>query len=93
MNNLVLLCRRHHRQVHEGGFGVHAEADGEIWFSYPTNKVLPTNGDGRFRGNAQRIKVENIQNGLKITANTLPPMWHGEEMDYDLAQLGLQSKE
>ena len=25
MDNLVLLCRRHHRLVHEEGFGVQAE--------------------------------------------------------------------
>jgi hypothetical protein len=35
MDNLVLLCRRHHRLVHEGGFGVHHGAGSEIWFSYP----------------------------------------------------------
>ncbi|MEK6212721.1 MAG: HNH endonuclease, partial [Vibrio fluvialis] len=33
LNNLVLLCRRHHRLVHEGGFGVHKQADGEIGFT------------------------------------------------------------
>lgn len=93
MNNLVLLCRRHHRVVHEGGFGVHKEPDGEIWFSYPTNELLPANADGRFRGNAHLVKVKNLHNGLKISPRTLPTRWCGEEMDYDLAQLGLQSCE
>ena len=93
MNNLVLLCRRHHRLVHEGGFGVHAEAGGEFWFSYPNREKLAISTDGRFRGNVDFVKVQNIHNGLDITAGTLPPVWHGEEMDYDLAQLGLQSCE
>jgi hypothetical protein len=38
--------------------------------------------DGRFRGN-----------GLDITHQTLPPLWRGERMDNDLAQLGMQSRE
>jgi hypothetical protein len=35
----------------------------------------------------------NRKNGLDITPETLPPMWTGETMDYDLAILGLQSRE
>jgi hypothetical protein len=93
MDNLVLLCRKHHRLVHEGGFGVHTEVGGEIWFSYPHRERLPANADGRFRGNAGLVKVKNLHSGLDITAGTLPPLWHGEEMDYDLAQLGMQSCE
>jgi hypothetical protein len=91
MENLVLLCRRHHRLVHEGGFGVLRQADGEIRFHYPDGRVLPTAPDGRFRGNADSIRVENNHNGLDITPKTLPPMWHGEQMDHDLAQLAMHS--
>lgn len=93
MNNLVLLCRRHHRMVHEGGFGVHSKADGEIWFSYPDDRTLPANADGRFRGNANRIKVENARNGIKITPETLPPEWYGDSPDYHIVQVMLARRE
>ena len=32
LDNLVLLCRRHHRLVHEGGFDCRKAEDGEIYF-------------------------------------------------------------
>lgn len=42
LENLVLLCRRHHRAVHEGGFGVVATGQGEWRFSAPNVDLLPT---------------------------------------------------
>jgi hypothetical protein len=93
MHNLVLLCRRHHRQVHEGGFGVHTGAGHEIWFSYPSGDTLPASADGRYRGNAVLIEVQNRNNGLDIGPKTLPPRWGGEVMDYDYAQSLLQQWE
>jgi hypothetical protein len=93
MANLVLLCRRHHRLVHEGGFGVQARADGEIHFTYPDGRALTPSPDGPFRGNSGFIQNENSKRGLQITAETLPPLWTGEVMDQDLAQLGMQSLE
>ncbi len=93
MDNLVLLCRRHHRLVHEGGFAVQTRADGEIGFIYPDSRTLPAAPDGRFRGNVESIRTDNRKNGLNITPETLPPLWRGERMDQDLAQLGMQSLE
>jgi hypothetical protein len=93
MDNLVLLCRRHHRLVHEGGFDVQTLPDGEIWFIYPDGRTLPASRDGRFRGNAESIRIDNDNNGLEITPETLPTLWRGEIMDQDLAQLGMQSLE
>ncbi len=93
MDNLVLLCRRHHRLVHEGGFGVSTRPDGEIRFTYPDGRVLPPAPDGRFRGNVEAIRAQNQRNGLDITHQTLPPLWLGERMDADLAQLAMQSRE
>ena len=93
MDNLVLLCKRHHRLVHEGGFDVQTLPDREIWFIYPDGRTLPASRDGRFRGIADTIRAGNYNNGLEITSETLPPLWRGEVMDQDLAQLGMQSLE
>ena len=60
LDNLVLLCRRHHRLVHEGGFGVERSAGGAIRFIRPDGCVidkhpqLPAGGGiDRFRNPVQ----------------------------------------
>jgi hypothetical protein len=93
MDNLVLLCRRHHRLVHEGGFGVHSESAGDIRFTYPDGRIMPYASDGRFSGNVVTLEQRNRDNGLKITHETLACRWTGEQMDYSLAVWGLQSRE
>ena len=39
-DNLVMLCGRHHRVVHEGGWQVHAARDGTVTFEKPSGQVL-----------------------------------------------------
>ena len=41
LGNLLLLCRRHHRAVHEGGFQVVAAADGGWSFHQPDGRRIP----------------------------------------------------
>ena len=41
LDNIVLLCRHHHRLVHEGGFDCKRSADGEIYFVDRRSKRLP----------------------------------------------------
>jgi hypothetical protein len=40
LDNLVLLCRHHHRLVHEGGFGVKRSADGVLRFTRPDGHAI-----------------------------------------------------
>ncbi len=43
LDNLVLLCRHHHRLVHEGGFSVSVDADGRRRFLDPSGAdVVPS---------------------------------------------------
>jgi hypothetical protein len=86
MENLTLLCKRHHRLVHEGGFGVHRGAGNEIWFSYPGGATLPATADGRFRGNARQVLSLSEEKGLEITARSLWTEWTGTPIDYNYAQ-------
>ena len=44
LDNLILLCRHHHRLVHEGGFVCQKAASGEIIFKDQRNQPLPTYG-------------------------------------------------
>ena len=85
LDNLVLLCRHHHRLVHEGGFGVTLRPDGEKHFTGPNGSALPPAGDGRFRGNGAAMIAGNARDALRIDPRTLPPRWHGERMDLGMA--------
>jgi len=41
LSNLALLCRRHHRAVHEEGYGVERLPDGTLRFRRPDGRILP----------------------------------------------------
>jgi len=81
LNNLVLLCRRHHRMVHEEGFSIHSQADGQVYFTDPQGQHLPDAGDTRFSGNVFALTTENSKFGLHITPQTGECRWGGEMMD------------
>jgi hypothetical protein len=93
MDNLLLLCRRHHRLVHEGGFGIEPRPTGDFVFTLPDGKALPNSADGRSRGNVHDIREANRRNGLEITPKTAVPRWCGEKMDGSLAVLALIQRE
>lgn len=93
MDNLVLLCRNHHRMVHEGGYGLHKTSAGDIHFYDPTGKVIQTGPDTRSRGNFVKLIVDNDQSGICIMPNTQIPNWLGERMDHQLAVEGLLFRE
>src|SRR6056297_1970764 len=80
MDNLVLLCRHHHRLVHEGGFDVRMTASGPE-FTDATGRTIPAVAETRSRGNVIALKVQNRESGLEIGAETTVPLWEGERMD------------
>src|SRR5438874_4325924 len=41
LSNLALLCRRHHRAVHEEGYQLVREPDGELRFRLPDGRLIP----------------------------------------------------
>jgi hypothetical protein len=93
MYNLVLLCRTHHRLVHEGGFGVHISPEQHVHFTMPGGKRIQTGQDGRFRGNVIALETAHRQNGLDITPQTPIPAWQGEKMDPQMAVSALRARE
>jgi hypothetical protein len=93
LDNLVLLCRRHHRAVHEEGFRVEHEGD-RIRFVRPNGCVVPESpamdrleGDGWLS-----LSQAHAQLGLQVDARTTVPKWHGERMDYNWAVGALQDR-
>jgi hypothetical protein len=87
LDNLVLLCRHHHRLVHEGGFGCEKDVNGELVFSDQRGKPLGCSRTVtaiRTTPAAQRRIRERLEN-LHIDAQTCVSRWYGEQMDYSIA--------
>ncbi len=85
MNNLVLLCRSHHRLVHEAGYGIELTADKGAVFRLPDGKLIPPGSDLRSRGNVARLRWNNREIGLELTPQTSIPQWYGDKMDHGVA--------
>jgi hypothetical protein len=89
LDNLVLLCRRHHRAVHEGGFRVEVAGRGEVQFFRPGGArmeqapVAPTLASN----SVERLRGGN-PNGIGPWTPT--PDWYGERLDLDWAIYSLR---
>jgi hypothetical protein len=44
LDNLTLLCSHHHRLLHEGGFAIRRDANGDVYFRRPDGRVIPRFG-------------------------------------------------
>ena len=84
LNNLVLLCRHHHRLVHEGGYSCERAPDRDIVFSAPDDTPLPQHAPVRhvemdpFEWFEREIRSEEL--------GTCVPEWYaGETIDWGLA--------
>jgi len=93
LDNLVLLCRHHHRLVHEVGFGVDAGLNSAIHFTNPKGNIIPTGPETRSRGNVFALMTANHRSGINITPRTGECWWLGERMDDDMAVDGLLQRE
>lgn len=88
-DNLVLLCRRHHRLVHEGGYGVARHAGGELRFTDPRGRRLPACPAAPPVTSSLSARVSAA--GIDVSAETLVPDWHGDRMDVGMAVDGLMN--
>ena len=84
----MLLCRRHHRLVHEGGFGLEKISDGRIRFTRPDGRAI----DDHPRlpgGTIAALCCGNQQTDQAIDASSwiIPT----DNLDYDIAIDGLLS--
>jgi 5-methylcytosine-specific restriction endonuclease McrA len=83
LSNLALLCRRHHRAVHEEGFHVARGPDGALRFKRPDGHPLPevplpaaVPGDP-----VGALRARHDADGLRLTARTACPSWLGEGLN------------
>ena len=83
LDNLVLLCRRHHRAVHEAGFRVTVDPSGAAAFVRPDGRPLPAVPSApNWTGLPLEPTVEQLAAaGMDIDGNTATPAWRGERLD------------
>ena len=82
-SNLALLCRRHHRSVHEDGFGVQRLPSGELQFTRPDGQVLPLAAalPSVADDAVYRLCEQNVDAGGHVDARTLTPNWDGTPLN------------
>jgi hypothetical protein len=85
LSNLALLCRRHHRAVHEEGYTVERQVgDGErLVFRRPDGREIPhvptpvtVPADS-----VDALRAEHVTQGVHIDARTSRSSWLGEHID------------
>jgi hypothetical protein len=83
LSNLAMLCRRHHRAVHEEGYQVERQPDGELRFRRPDGRPLPeipalpaVPADP-----VGTLRARHEECGLDVHARTAMPGWLGERLD------------
>jgi hypothetical protein len=91
LDNLVLLCRRHHRAVHEEGFRVEivkeagegGSEEGRCRFYWPDGQPFPTVPPApRLPPDPVRaLEAENERAGVKVDSETTTPHWNEERFD------------
>ncbi len=83
LSNLALLCRRHHRAVHEEGYQLERLLDGELRFRRPDGGPLPeVPPPPRVPADpVQILRTRHQADGLRLHARTATPGWLGERLD------------
>jgi hypothetical protein len=96
LSNLALLCRFHHRQVHEGGIEIQVLNDGALRFVMKDGRsfesLVPARPGDEHGPHAPDILqgdwthlLAGTTGDIVITADTAVTRWRGERMDYGLA--------
>jgi 5-methylcytosine-specific restriction endonuclease McrA len=83
LSNLALLCRRHHRAVHEEGYKVDRQPDGALRFRRPDGRLLPEAPPPAAvpADPVQALRARHDAQGLHLHARTTCPGWLGERLD------------
>ena len=87
LSNLALLCRRHHRAVHEEGYQIERQPDGRLQFRCPDGRVIPNvpPPPDLPADPVTIIRSRNERCGLFLHARTATPSWQGEPLDVGYA--------
>ena len=83
LSNLALLCRRHHRAVHEEGYRLERLPDGALQFRRPDGRPLP---DVPVPAAVPAdpigaLRTQHEAQGIRLHARTACAGWLGERLD------------
>ena len=83
LTNLALLCRRHHRALHEEDYQLELLPDGALQFRRPDGRPLPdVPAPAAVPADpAGAIRAQNAAQGLELHARTGLAQWYGERLD------------
>jgi hypothetical protein len=87
LSNLAMLCRRHHRTVHEEGYQVDREPGGELRFRRPGGELVPDVPKTPKVPDdpVTLLRGQNRAEGLVLHARTGMPLWQGEHLNVGYA--------
>ena len=87
LSNLALLCRRHHRAVHEDGYHVERLGEGALQFRRPDGRILPDVPPPASvcADPVQTLRARHDARGLSLHSRTLCPHWLGQPFDLGYA--------
>ena len=92
MTNLVELCWFHHRLVHEGGWNVRLDTNGDVLAIRPNGNVLPRPRPPR-ECTSDDIRRVNCRRGTIIDPTTCIPRWYGDPLNLHEVVSGLVALE
>jgi hypothetical protein len=88
LDNLVLLCRRHHRAVHEDGFRVGRSPTGDVQFHHRDGRRIPAVPDApTLQGD---LAATHETEGLEVDKDALITFASGQRLDLHTAVLTLR---
>ena len=89
LDNLVTLCRAHHRQLHQGNFTIATEktaAGQQLLFTTPSGRKIETNFFTQFPNISAETSADALSHAAPaVDTKTAIPYWHGEDCDYGMA--------
>ena len=102
LDNLVTLCRYHHRSLHREEYRIERETrgDGGEWvFIDARGRPMPPAIHPQFASGpsaadrVERLRAEHGERGVEIDETTAVTAWQGESMDYSTAVEWLQRRD
>lgn len=83
LSNLALLCRRHHRAVHEEAYQIERGPDGALQFRRPDGRLLPDVPPAPVvpADPVTALRAQHAAQGLRLHSRTTCPGWLGERLD------------
>ncbi|MGB5516435.1 MAG: DUF222 domain-containing protein [Thermoanaerobaculia bacterium] len=90
LDNLVLLCRRHHRAVHEEGYQIEHASNGELRFLRPQGWEIPSAPPepDLIQDSLDSLSSLLAEEDFSIDASTGFPTWEGGPLDLNWAIQG-----